>query len=280
MENIVDSCPHNMTEVLESSTRLDCGHDQYGNDQYICVPNKNKTGLVELCYSGIMGIIEQGYCLETDGQKLVQFDCSRFSSGCPRGYYRSKKICQYPACQGINTEQNCYFAETSCPNNSWSTGTSKTTFDFQTTTPAPQYDPSYAAEIAGGLSAGVFLFVVILTTAVVLWRKRKNQKNEVHKGKPCMLFRRKHIEYDEDNWQVENEKMLPGETTETQGYLDQIDNNLKEQISKTTQEGIDNNMQEQFNTNTPEHRENYREMDFTGDSSTESLLSFTDPEDE
>ncbi|XP_062598206.1 uncharacterized protein LOC134259620 [Saccostrea cucullata] len=295
MENIVDSCPHNMTEILESSLRLGCGQDQYGNDQYICVPNKNKTGLVELCYNGIMGIIEQGYCLETDGQELVQFDCSRFSSGCPRGYYRSNKIYQYPACQGINTEQNCYLAETSCPNNSWSTGTSKTTFDFQTTTPDPQYDPSYAAEIAGGLSAGVFLFVVILTTAVVLLRRRKNRKIEKQKRKPGMLFTRTNIEYDEDNWKVENETLLPEWTSlEILNTTEQIDRNAQEQITNKTDEQSDKNAQDQFDNRTQKQINNSAQEEFDNDtqdkggkdrkmdsiSHTMPQLPVTNPEDE
>ncbi|XP_062576640.1 uncharacterized protein LOC134238536 [Saccostrea cucullata] len=116
METYVDSCPHNITEVLESSSRLGCGQDKYGNDQYLCVPNTDKTGLIELCYNGTMGLIKRGNCLETDGENLYWNNCLGFVSGCPEKEYRSNEIYQYSACQSINAQHNCYLAESSCPN--------------------------------------------------------------------------------------------------------------------------------------------------------------------
>ncbi|XP_062566252.1 uncharacterized protein LOC134228603 [Saccostrea cucullata] len=198
METFVESCPRNITEVLESSTRLGCGQDIYGNNQYICVPHTNKTGLVQLCFRGVMKLIERGNCLETDGENLYRVDCLGFSSGCPDEDYQSNTIYQYPACQSINTEKQCFLAESSCLYISWSTVTSNTSFDIQITTPAPQYDPSYAAEIAGGLTAGLFILAVILIFAVVLWRKRQNQNIEEQEDTPCILFKRKSIKCDEE----------------------------------------------------------------------------------
>lgn len=62
----VTHCPTNASEKHLASTRLGCGSDTYGNDQYICAPNEAKTSLVELCNEGIMGIIDKGkplnYC--------------------------------------------------------------------------------------------------------------------------------------------------------------------------------------------------------------------------
>jgi hypothetical protein len=60
MNGTVQSCPVNSTETAEASSRLGCDRDEYGNDQYICVPNDSKTALVEFCYRGIMGLIQQG----------------------------------------------------------------------------------------------------------------------------------------------------------------------------------------------------------------------------
>lgn len=56
----VDNCPTILHKINMASKRLGCGHDLYGNDQYICVPNVEKTSLVELCYDGIMGIQKKG----------------------------------------------------------------------------------------------------------------------------------------------------------------------------------------------------------------------------
>lgn len=56
----IKECPKNEAEVIKSSNRLKCGTDDYGNNQYICVPNKDKSSLVELCYNGTMGLREKG----------------------------------------------------------------------------------------------------------------------------------------------------------------------------------------------------------------------------
>ena len=56
----VAACPTNLTEVEEASKRLGCGLDNFGNNQYMCLPDENKTSLFEFCYDGIMGIQEKG----------------------------------------------------------------------------------------------------------------------------------------------------------------------------------------------------------------------------
>ncbi|XP_062577671.1 uncharacterized protein LOC134239510 [Saccostrea cucullata] len=190
MDIYVDSCPQNITEVLESSSRLGCGQDKYGNNQYLCVPNTDKTGLIELCYNGIMGLIKRGNCLETDGENLYWNNCLGFFSGCPEKEYRSNEIYQYSACQSINAQHNCYLAESSCPNITLNTTSSNTTLDVQPTIPPPE--TSHVAEIVGGLVAFLFILAVILILAVVLWRRKKSQKNDAQEhisieGKELLL---------------------------------------------------------------------------------------------
>lgn len=63
---LVTLCPKNQTEVNEASSKLGCDNDKYGNSHYMCLPKKDKTSLVELCYHGVMGIRNKGkYCLNT-----------------------------------------------------------------------------------------------------------------------------------------------------------------------------------------------------------------------
>lgn len=57
---LVNVCPQNEHEVIQASKRLGCGDDRYGNNQYLCLPNKNKTSLVEFCFQGVMGLVEKG----------------------------------------------------------------------------------------------------------------------------------------------------------------------------------------------------------------------------
>ena len=59
----VDACPEKLTTITEASTRLGCGKDEYGNDQYICLPTVDLSSLVEFCYNGIMGYYKKGTCM-------------------------------------------------------------------------------------------------------------------------------------------------------------------------------------------------------------------------
>ncbi|XP_062572567.1 uncharacterized protein LOC134234505 [Saccostrea cucullata] len=126
MDGIVNSCPLNLTDTEETSAQLGCGRDKYGNDQYLCVPNIEKTGLVELCHNGVMGILERGYCLETAEGKLISSNCSEFLSGCPDVDFHINEIYKYPACQRIDTEHRCYVADPSCLNDTWDISTKET----------------------------------------------------------------------------------------------------------------------------------------------------------
>lgn len=39
---LVNVCPNNEHDVLQASNRLGCGNDRYGNNQYLCLPNKDE----------------------------------------------------------------------------------------------------------------------------------------------------------------------------------------------------------------------------------------------
>lgn len=57
---LTSRCPENKTEVHEASKRIGCGVDDYGNIQYMCMPNMEKSSLVEFCFNDAMGIEEKG----------------------------------------------------------------------------------------------------------------------------------------------------------------------------------------------------------------------------
>ena len=55
-----DFCPRSMTELENATKALGCSSDIYGNNQYMCLPNAEKTSLVEFCFDGLMGMKEKG----------------------------------------------------------------------------------------------------------------------------------------------------------------------------------------------------------------------------
>lgn len=112
---LTSQCPQNRTEVDEASKRIGCGIDVYGNNQYMCLPNEKKSSLVEFCFDGLMGIEEKGNCLENSNGKIRRYNCTSFSSGCPNTSFYKHNVNEYPACQLINTQSNCYVMEPSCP---------------------------------------------------------------------------------------------------------------------------------------------------------------------
>ncbi|XP_061195053.1 uncharacterized protein LOC133203249 [Saccostrea echinata] len=198
MDGIVESCPQNLTDIRNASTRLGCGRDKYGNDQYICLPNIEKTGLVELCHNGIMGIIQRGYCLETAEGKLFPSDCSRFLAGCPDDAFRSNENYNYPACQRINTQDHCYLADPSCSVTtqnifygsgvftteiSLDLGVYNTTEINNQTTTIQEYETADVGAIVGGLSPGVIILIVLLFLGV-LWRRKRRRKSNTKESDP------------------------------------------------------------------------------------------------
>lgn len=59
----IDQCPKNLSELKEASIKLACENDSYGNNQYLCLPNEEKTSLYEFCFDGIIGMQESGKML-------------------------------------------------------------------------------------------------------------------------------------------------------------------------------------------------------------------------
>lgn len=112
--NTVDRCPKNKQDVIKASKELGCGNDKNGNNQYLCLPNKSKTSLVEFCFQGLMGIEVKGYCLEFSEGNVTRHSCNHFSYGCPETYFYDYEIYKYPACQNINTELQCYVLDLNC----------------------------------------------------------------------------------------------------------------------------------------------------------------------
>ena len=71
----VKKCPNNLTAVLASSRRLGCGRDVYGNSQYMCLPNVQKSALVEFCYGDFMGMHEKGVYNFVESNNSLVFVC-------------------------------------------------------------------------------------------------------------------------------------------------------------------------------------------------------------
>lgn len=107
-------CPTEIDEVLSAKEKLGCGNDTYGNSQYICLPNKEKTHLEEVCFDGIMGMNEKGNCLELSGGKIILHSCRNFHWGCPKDDFKSTDFFKYPACHTINQKLNCYLLDPNC----------------------------------------------------------------------------------------------------------------------------------------------------------------------
>ncbi|XP_078335084.1 uncharacterized protein LOC111101803 isoform X2 [Crassostrea virginica] len=91
----VKQCPRNLTEVLAASSKLRCGRDVYGNSQYMCLPNVQKSSLVEFCYGDVMGMQEKGNCLEVSEGELFLKSCTTFENGCPKEHFKNTDFYKY-----------------------------------------------------------------------------------------------------------------------------------------------------------------------------------------
>ncbi|XP_078325933.1 uncharacterized protein LOC111103934 [Crassostrea virginica] len=157
----VDVCPENLTTITKASKRLGCNKDEYGNDQYICLPTVDMSSLVEFCYNGIMGYNKKGNCLQASKGNLTLFPCVGFSSGCPKTSFKSSDFYKYSACQSLDLEHHCYKTDPKCPQNTDKMSDTQTGF-------------------IGVLAAIpiVILFVLFVLTYIYLRKRRKQRKTK------------------------------------------------------------------------------------------------------
>lgn len=164
---LVNVCPKTELDVIQASKRLGCGNDTYGNNQYMCVPNKEKTSLVEFCSQGVMGIREKGNCLELSEGEVIRHSCNQFSYGCPETNFYDYDIYKYPECQNINAEMQCYVLDRNCTVNS-NTG--------EPEEESGQNNVIYYISILG--SALVLIVCLIIIVLCYKWRTYiRNQRN-------------------------------------------------------------------------------------------------------
>lgn len=163
----VNICPKTETDVLIASRRLGCNNHTNDRDPYMCIPNKEKTSLVEFCYNSVMGIHEKGNCLEASVGMVTEYSCKNFSYGCPDKSFFKDELYKYPACQDINTKYQCYVMDPSCPGHS----NYESTVNYETII--------YACAIAGGIAIPIIIFGVILLVSF----KRRNREHSGDENK-------------------------------------------------------------------------------------------------
>ncbi|XP_062587461.1 uncharacterized protein LOC134249126 [Saccostrea cucullata] len=136
----VDSCPGNQSEVEAATLRLNCSDVRESINVYHCLPLSNLSDLVEFCYDGRSGLVEAGNCMVLYRETLNNYQCGHFKNGCPNAYYFPKNMYKYPACLKINTQNNCYIADPSCPNiRFFGTTTISSVTSTEKTTTMPTY---------------------------------------------------------------------------------------------------------------------------------------------
>lgn len=160
---LTSRCPENKTEVQEASKRIGCGVDDYGNIQYMCLPNKEKTSLVEFCFNGAMGIEEKGNCLENSNGKINRYNCSSFTSGCPNTTFYKHNLYEYPACLEINTKNRCYVRDPSCPSQVPNIGQS-------------DYKENYTTIVIVIILSGIMMILIAVGQFLYCWMRCKSNR--------------------------------------------------------------------------------------------------------
>ena len=61
----VQTCPQSIEEVIAARKRKGCGDDDYGKNQFTCIPKYDLSGLVEFCNPRIIGLQERGIYFES-----------------------------------------------------------------------------------------------------------------------------------------------------------------------------------------------------------------------
>lgn len=165
----VNSCPKNKAEYLKASGKLQCGTDKQNNIQYLCLPNQEKTSLVEFCFDGMMGAREKGNCMEATLGKVIERSCRHFTRGCPNNTFMDFEFYKYPACQNINTKHHCYVMDPSCSSLKSNEETS-----------------SHDTAVYIGSSLGGFILIIAVFIAIFILKRRQEERRtqKIEKDNP------------------------------------------------------------------------------------------------
>ncbi|XP_062587823.1 uncharacterized protein LOC134249489 [Saccostrea cucullata] len=171
----VDSCPMNLSKVEDASKRLNCssGIDKFENT-YHCLPLSDFSQLVELCYQTSY-LVQKGNCMVLHSGYLNNQSCLHFTEGCPKTYYQSKRMFEFPDCIQINKRNRCYLADPRCP-------TLSSDFLSTTVTTTLNVSLSITTSTSHGDTSGdedwiaipvvLCVLVIILIVAGFVWKRK------------------------------------------------------------------------------------------------------------
>lgn len=229
----VVACPKNQFDVDSASKRRNCSKDRYENNQYMCIPNKDKTSLVEFCHEGNFKLVDKGNCIEVSEDEIILHNCSHFSFGCPNVTFHYDEIHKFPTCQDINTKAHCYVSDPSCPTQASTDNLSNynftSTFAYlpQATTEEiknlTESNVIHAATEEADKSAArviVFIYIIVVLIAVIgifCFLRRKKEKghatrSEGNKSAELTPLMERHNEIEAI------ERCISADTDSTQGH--------------------------------------------------------------
>ncbi|XP_065925447.1 uncharacterized protein [Magallana gigas] len=116
-------CPRNQSEWNKRSSAINCTD----NNGYMCIPNDDRTQLLEFCYIYPRILITKDTCLYmyTSLSRVNAYNCRHFRSGCPSSIYLSSEIFKNPSCVMIGN--GCFRAEQFCISSDTTTQLQETT---------------------------------------------------------------------------------------------------------------------------------------------------------
>ncbi|XP_062600366.1 uncharacterized protein LOC134261999 isoform X2 [Saccostrea cucullata] len=182
----VTSCPTNASLWLSNGIKLQCPNDTLGRNLYQCVPNDDRSSLVEFCLQGSIGRYGANLCpFAVSTGHLDALNCSTFLSGCPEESYNTDEVYKYPACLEINPEKRCYLARENCHSDSMSVSPN-TSYAFQ-----PDDDITTIIAWVGSSIIGVVILLIVL----FLLYKRRCESNSTGSEEEEMPFLPRRSEY-------------------------------------------------------------------------------------
>ncbi|XP_062610250.1 uncharacterized protein LOC134272031 [Saccostrea cucullata] len=165
----VSTCPKDASTWLSNGIKLQCPNDTLGRNLYQCVPNENRSSLVEFCSKGSIARFEANICpYAVSSGYLDAIDCSSFLKGCPREPYNTNEVIKYPACLEINPQKRCYLANENCLNKTSQEIQNSTTFHLMTDSSAytlstDSFNPtSLPPNSTSNLQPGISLLIALV----------------------------------------------------------------------------------------------------------------------